>query len=105
MQGCSHNHRPTTWASQIVNHAVIPVSIAYALYGTFCCIPVHVESLQYPYISSIPRALARLAEKMKLILDSGMKCVYAIGEKLPEREKGLESTMAVTRLWFRRVNV
>jgi len=36
-----------------------------------------------------------LAEKMKLILDSGMKCVYAIGEKLPEREKGLESTMAV----------
>jgi len=36
-----------------------------------------------------------LAEKMKLILDSGMKCVYAIGEKLPEREKGLEATMAV----------
>ena len=24
-----------------------------------------------------------------------MKCVYAIGEKLPDREKGLEATMAV----------
>ena len=40
---------------------------------------------------------------MKLILDSGMKCVYAIGEKLPEREKGLESTMAVPGIRLRKV--
>ena len=31
----------------------------------------------------------------KYVLDAGMKCVYAIGEKLPDREKGLEATMAV----------
>jgi triosephosphate isomerase len=36
-----------------------------------------------------------LAEKLKYILDAGMKCVFCIGEKLPEREKGLEATMAV----------
>jgi len=36
-----------------------------------------------------------LATKLKLILDAGMKCVFAIGEKLPEREKGMEATMAV----------
>jgi len=36
-----------------------------------------------------------LAKKLKYILDSGMKCVFAIGEKLPEREKGLAATMAV----------
>ncbi|CAL1131075.1 unnamed protein product [Cladocopium goreaui] len=36
-----------------------------------------------------------LAQKLKYVLDAGMKCVYAIGEKLPDREKGLEATMAV----------
>ncbi|CAE8731717.1 unnamed protein product [Polarella glacialis] len=36
-----------------------------------------------------------LAQKLKYILDAGMKCVFCIGEKLPEREKGLEATMAV----------
>merc|ERR1719160_1006309 len=36
-----------------------------------------------------------LAQKLKYILDSGMKCVFAIGEKLPERQKGLPATMAV----------
>jgi len=36
-----------------------------------------------------------LATKLKYILDAGMKCVFCIGEKLPEREKGLEATMAV----------
>jgi len=36
-----------------------------------------------------------LAKKLKYILDAGMKCVVCIGEKLPEREKGLEATMAV----------
>ena len=36
-----------------------------------------------------------LALSRKYVLDAGMKCVYAIGEKLPEREKGLEATMAV----------
>jgi triosephosphate isomerase len=38
---------------------------------------------------------ALLATKLKYILDAGMKCVFCIGEKLPEREKGLEATMAV----------
>merc|ERR1712039_799868 len=36
-----------------------------------------------------------LAVKLKYILDQGLKCVFCIGEKLPEREKGLEATMAV----------
>jgi len=36
-----------------------------------------------------------LATKLKYILDAGMKCVFCIGEKLPEREKGMEATMAV----------
>jgi len=36
-----------------------------------------------------------LATKLKYILDAGMKCIFCIGEKLPEREKGLEATMAV----------
>lgn len=36
-----------------------------------------------------------LAEKLKYILDAGLKCVFCIGEKLPEREKGMEATMAV----------
>merc|ERR550525_585452 len=36
-----------------------------------------------------------LAQKLKYILDAGLKCVFCIGEKLPEREKGLEATMAV----------
>mmetsp|Transcript_112010 Transcript_112010/g.205577 ORF Transcript_112010/g.205577 Transcript_112010/m.205577 type:complete len:252 (-) Transcript_112010:236-991(-) len=38
---------------------------------------------------------AMLATKLKYILDAGMKCVFAIGEKLPEREKGMDATMAV----------
>jgi len=36
-----------------------------------------------------------LAQKLKYILDAGLKCVFCIGEKLPEREKGMEATMAV----------
>eukprot|EP00438_Fugacium_kawagutii_P026688 Skav219946 [mRNA] locus=scaffold2879:91042:94223:+ [translate_table: standard] len=36
-----------------------------------------------------------LAQKLKYVLDAGMKCVFAIGEKLPDREKGLDATMAV----------
>jgi triosephosphate isomerase len=36
-----------------------------------------------------------LATKLKYILDAGMRCVFCIGEKLPEREKGMEATMAV----------
>jgi len=36
-----------------------------------------------------------LATKLKYILEKGLKCVFAIGEKLPEREKGMEATMAV----------
>lgn len=38
---------------------------------------------------------ALLATKLKYILDAGMNCVFCIGEKLPEREKGMQSTMAV----------
>lgn len=38
---------------------------------------------------------ALLAAKLKYILDAGMKCIFCIGEKLPEREKGLDATMAV----------
>jgi len=36
-----------------------------------------------------------LAQKLKYILDAGLKCVFCIGEKLPEREKGMDATMAV----------
>jgi len=36
-----------------------------------------------------------LATKLKYILEAGLKCIFCIGEKLPEREKGLDATMAV----------
>jgi len=36
-----------------------------------------------------------LAAKLKYVLSKGMKCVFCIGEKLPDREKGLDATMAV----------
>jgi hypothetical protein len=38
---------------------------------------------------------ARSISPTKYVLDAGMNCVDAIGEKLPDREKGLEATMAV----------
>jgi triosephosphate isomerase len=38
-----------------------------------------------------------LATKLKYILDSGMKCILAIGEPLPVREKGLEAVMATCK--------
>lgn len=35
-----------------------------------------------------------LATKLKYILDSGLNCVFAIGEPLPIREKGLDAVLA-----------
>ena len=35
-----------------------------------------------------------LATKCKYILEKGMKCIYAIGEPLPVREKGLDAVLA-----------
>jgi len=35
-----------------------------------------------------------LATKLKYILDGGMKCILAIGEPLPVREKGIEAVLA-----------
>ena len=35
-----------------------------------------------------------LATKLKYILDSGLKCVFCIGEPLPIREKGVDAVLA-----------
>lgn len=36
-----------------------------------------------------------LAIKLRCALDAGLKCIFCIGEKLPEREKGMSATMSV----------
>mmetsp|Transcript_78207 Transcript_78207/g.135632 ORF Transcript_78207/g.135632 Transcript_78207/m.135632 type:complete len:248 (+) Transcript_78207:40-783(+) len=41
---------------------------------------------------------ALLAIKLKYILDAGMKCVFAIGEKLPDREKGDTMKVCISQL-------
>eukprot|EP00325_Prymnesiales_sp_UTEX-LB-985_P009091 CAMPEP_0174694278 /NCGR_PEP_ID=MMETSP1094-20130205/882_1 /TAXON_ID=156173 /ORGANISM="Chrysochromulina brevifilum, Strain UTEX LB 985" /LENGTH=263 /DNA_ID=CAMNT_0015890471 /DNA_START=55 /DNA_END=846 /DNA_ORIENTATION=- len=38
-----------------------------------------------------------LAQKLKYILDSGMKCILAIGEPLPVREKGIDAVMETVK--------
>ena len=44
-----------------------------------------------------------IATKMKYALDKGFNVVYAIGEQLAEREKGMDATMAVCIEQLRRV--
>jgi len=42
-----------------------------------------------------PETNELLATKLEYILDSGLKCILAIGEPLPTREKGIDAVMEV----------
>ena len=62
--------------------------------GIKCCLIGHSERRGEFGLPTPKESDELLATKCKYILEKGLMCVFAIGEPLPIREKGLEAIMA-----------
>jgi len=65
--------------------------------GCTACLIGHSERRGEFGLPTPAESTTLLATKCKYILDSGLMCIFAIGEPLPVREKGIEAVMEVCK--------